>query len=278
LGQGNGGNIRIDANSVNLSNGAGIAVSSQGRGNAGELIVQTDLLSLEARSRLLADTVSGEGGNIQLRVRDLVLLRDNSSISTTAGSEGAQANGGNIEIDTNFLVTVPSENNDITANAFEGRGGFIQITAQGIFGLESRERLTPLSDITAFSQQNPQLDGVVDIDSPDVDVSREIVVLPSMLVNVTQLIAQRCSGDRGNLAQVGSEFILTGRGGLPPQPSEALRTPAVSVDEQAVSEETSLSAPLVEATGWTSDGQGRIVLVAATANELRSTSPSCYAL
>jgi filamentous hemagglutinin family protein len=280
-GQGKGGNIHIDANSVNLSNGAGITVSSQGQGNAGELILRTNLLSLEGRSRLLADTVSGEGGNIDLRARDLVLLRDNSSISTTAGSEGAQANGGNIKIDTNFLFAVPTENSDITANAFEDRGGLIEITAQGIFGLESRERLTPLSDITAFSQQNPQLNGIIAIDSPDVDVSSEIVALPTTLVDVTKLIAQRCSGGRGNLAKKGSEFTIVGRGGLPPQPSEALRTPAVSVDdERAGSEKPSTVSfkPLVEATGWSSDDRGRTVLVAATANSLRATPSSCHAL
>jgi filamentous hemagglutinin family protein len=276
-GLGSGGDIHIDANSVNLSKDAEIAVSSQGRGNAGELTIRTDLLSLEARSRLSAETVSGQGGNINLQARDFVLLRDNSNISTTAGSEGARANGGNIEIDTNFLFTVPSENSDITANAFEGRGGFIEITAQGIFGLDSRDRLTPLSDITAFSRQNPQLNGVIEINSPDVDVSSEVVALPETLVDVSRLIAQRCSGGRGNIAKGGSEFIITGRGGLPPQPSEALRTPAISVEGEA-REETSAFKPLVEATGWTSDEQGRIVLVATTANELKSTSPSCHAL
>jgi large exoprotein involved in heme utilization and adhesion len=43
-----------------------------------------------------------------------------------------------------LLVAVPEENSDISANANSGAGGFIQITAQGIFGLERRSVLTPL--------------------------------------------------------------------------------------------------------------------------------------
>ncbi len=61
-----------------------------------------------------------------------------------------------------------------------------------------------------------------------------------------------------------SEFIVTGRGGLPPQPSEALRTRAVAIDrdtlEAGVENRSagvastpvthSTPAPLVEAQGW----------------------------
>ncbi|WP_272819129.1 filamentous hemagglutinin N-terminal domain-containing protein [Scytonema hofmannii] len=271
LGQGKGGNIQIEASdSVNLTNDAKISVNSQGQGNAGELGITTGSLTLRGRSRLLADTVSSEGGNIQLQVRDILLLSDKSGISTTAGQQGAGGNGGNIDINTNFLVAVPSENSDITANAFEGRGGLIGISTQGIFGLKKRESLTPLSDITAFSQQNPQFDGEIVINIENPDISNELVALPTNLVDVGRLITQGCSVGRVITDKQESQFIVTGRGGLPPQPGEALRIPAIAVHGSTfVAEKQDQSpdittTPLVEANGWRFDEHGQVILTAAT--------------
>ena len=49
-------------------------------------------------------------------------------------------------------MAFPNENSDITANAFQGDGGKINITTNAIFGLEYQPQLTPKSDITASSQ------------------------------------------------------------------------------------------------------------------------------
>src|SRR3712207_8808007 len=40
----------------------------------------------------------------------------------------AGGDGGNININADFVVAVPKEDSDITANAFNGRGGNINIT------------------------------------------------------------------------------------------------------------------------------------------------------
>ena len=45
-----------------------------------------------------------------------------------------------------FIVAFPSEGtagSDITANAFEGEGGSINIESEGLFGIEFREDLEP---------------------------------------------------------------------------------------------------------------------------------------
>ncbi|KYC43098.1 filamentous hemagglutinin [Scytonema hofmannii PCC 7110] len=271
LGQGKGGNIEIEAaNFINLTNNSEISVNSEDQGDAGDLRIQTGSLTLQGRSRLLADTVSSEGGNIQLQVRDILLLRDNSGISTTAGQQEAGGNGGNIDINTNFLVAVPSENSDITANAFEGRGGLIKISTQGIFGLKKRESLTPLSDITAFSQQNPQFNGEIVINIENPDISSELVPLPINLVDVGRLITQGCSVGRVATNKQDSQFIVTGRGGLPPQPGEALRIPAIAVHGSTIAAEKQdqspdiTTTPLVEANGWRFDEHGQVILIAST--------------
>jgi filamentous hemagglutinin family protein len=214
---GDGGNIFLDANTITLQDEARITVDSNGRGRGGNIDLEADILTLDNRAFLSAETLSDRGGNITLSIGDLLLLRRNSRISTTA-----QGNGGNVTIDAGFLAAFPEENSDITANAFEGRGGLIEIKARGIFGLELRERLTPLSDITAFSQQNPQLDGLVTIDLPDVDIRREIVNLSVTPVDAETLISRNvCAIEDGKIAR-GSSFVVTGRGGLPPSADDPI--------------------------------------------------------
>ncbi|MBD2457457.1 S-layer family protein [Nostoc sp. FACHB-87] len=265
LGQGKGGNIQIETSEVvNLSNDAEISVNSRSQSDAGDLSIKTNSLTLQGRSRLLADTFSSEGGNIQLQIGDLLLLRDNSSISTTAGLQETGGNGGNIDINTKFLVAVPDENSDITANAFSGKGGLIRINAQGIFGIETSETLTKRSDITAFSQQNPLLNGEIIINTPNADISNELAALPTNVVDVSRLIAQGCAASTVANRQSPSQFIITGRGGIPPQPNHALRVPAIAVSENTLTTNTPNKhlniTPIFEANSWTFDHQGQVTL------------------
>ncbi|WP_236140226.1 two-partner secretion domain-containing protein [Nostoc sp. CMAA1605] len=272
-GQGKGGNIQIETSKfVNLSNDAEISVNSQSQGNAGDVGIKTNSLTLGGRSQLLADTFSSEGGNIQLQIRDLLLLRDNSSISTTAGLQEAGGNGGNIDINTKFLVTLPNENSDIIANAFAGKGGLIRINTQGIFGIERSETLTNLSDITAFSQQNPQLNGEIIINTPNADINNELVALPTNVVDASRLITQGCAVSTVANRQSQSQFTITGRGGIPPQPNHALRVPAIAISANPLTT-IQLNQPLpftppLEANTLSLNDQGQIIL---------SVSPTAYA-
>ncbi|MEW6492918.1 MAG: S-layer family protein, partial [Cyanobacteriota bacterium] len=196
-----------------------------------------------------------------------------STISTTAGTAQAGGDGGNITIDANLIVAVPKENSDITANAFEGRGGNINITTQGIFGLEFRENLTPLSDITASSEFG--VDGAVEINTPGVDPSRGLAALPTNLVDPSGQIAQSCPGSGGTTTSKPSEFIVTGSGGLPASPSEPfngsavwhdLRPPtqeAANRSAEAVNSEVSGTRKLVEAQGWVIGADGKVILTAS---------------
>ncbi|MGH2414315.1 MAG: S-layer family protein, partial [Microcystaceae cyanobacterium] len=276
---GDGGNIFIDPRTVNIRDGAGISVTSRGIGKAGNIQLQTGSLTLENGAFLSAETASSEGGNIQLQVRDLLLMRHNSKISTTAGTASAGGNGGNIKINTGFLIAVPNENSDITANAFEGRGGNIQITTQGIFGIQLRERQTSLSDITASSDFG--VNGIVEINTPDIDPSRGLVELPEKTVDVAGLVAQGCPADVGPRA---SKFVITGRGGLPENPSQPLSGDAVQVDlvepapvgsrganpapgaEDRTNAKSSVPTTIVEAQGWAMNDKGQVILTAYKSN------------
>lgn len=201
-------------------------------------------------------------------------MRGGSKISTTAGTAGAGGDGGNIAINAKFIVAVPDENSDITANAFSGRGGRIEIATQGLFGIEDRDRPTPLSDITASSEFGVQ--GQVTIAQPDLDPSQTLVQFPINLVDPSQQIARGCpSQGRITEKQLGS-FVITGRGGLPPSPtdpriSEVVLTDwatleteeeneAAKIEAEVTREETSQA--ILEAQGWTIGQDGKLVLVA----------------
>ncbi len=235
---GNGGSIFLNSRTVRVQDGAGIAVDSQGTGQGGDIEIQSNFVTLDNQAFISAKTASNTGGDINLRVQDLLLLRRESGISTTAGTAQAGGDGGDITIGAQFIVGVPSENSDITANAFQGRGGNINITTQGIFGLEYRPRLTPVSDINASSEFG--IDGSVQINTPGIDPSRGLTQLPTDLVDAAGLVDRSCTSG-GGVAQR-SRFTVTGRGGLPPNPVEALNSDTVWTDLR----------PLIESTEKTS--------------------------
>ncbi|NEO61150.1 MAG: S-layer family protein, partial [Moorea sp. SIO4G2] len=183
---GDGGNIFVDPRTVTIRDGAKIAVDSQGQGKGGSITLEAGTLTLNNKAELSAETASTQGGNITLTIDELLFLRRNSKISTTAGTAQAGGDGGNITIKAPFILGIRQENSDITANAFEGNGGNINITTQGIIGLEFREKLTPLSDITASSEFG--VDGTVNINAPGIDPSQGLSELPTDVIDVSQLI------------------------------------------------------------------------------------------
>ncbi|HEY9609229.1 MAG TPA: S-layer family protein, partial [Allocoleopsis sp.] len=291
---GNGGSILLNARTLDLRNGAGIAVGSQGTGEGGDITAQSNSTTLDNRAFISAKTASNTGGNITLGVQDLLMLRRGSEISTTAGTAQAGGDGGNITINAGFILGIPTEDSDITANAFTGRGGNINITTQGIFGLQFRPHLTPLSDITASSRFG--LNGSVQIITLGVDPNRGLAELPTDLVDATGLIDRRCVPGGGT--EQSSSFTITGRGGLPPNPNEALGEEGLLEDlgtsvgvstgtrggQQLRASTSPSSSPqqLVEAQGWVFAPDGTVILTAqaptATPQHPWQTPASCQTL
>ncbi|MDZ8263509.1 filamentous hemagglutinin N-terminal domain-containing protein [Nostoc sp. ChiQUE01b] len=272
-GQGNAGTIKVNAadfftiSSKSSNINTGLFVNSQSTtGSAGDILVTSPKVTLDNGGRLNAQSASGNGGDINLET-DLLLLRRGASISTTAGTAQAGGNGGNINIDASsgFIVAVPSENSDITAKAYTGNGGSVDIQAFGIYGIQPRSNQTSLSDITASSEFG--VNGTVELNTPDVDPNSGLVNLPSVPVD-TQL-AQTCTAGS---AVAKSSFTITGRGGLPPNPGEALSADAVQVDLVSLNPKVGNTPAvftnpinptptrIVEATGWVIAANGDVIL------------------
>jgi filamentous hemagglutinin family protein len=285
---GNGGNIRIDPQRVLIQDGATVAVNSQGSGTGGSIFLQAGRLELRNRGSITAETASAQGGNITLTAKDVLLMRFNSLISATAGTAQAVGDGGNILINTPFVIGVLSENSDIIANAFTGQGGNINITTNAIYGLRFQPSLTPFSDITASSQFG--LSGTVILNTLNIDPSRGLTALPTNLEDASQQISQTCSPN-SSIARGESRFVVTGRGGLPASPDEA-QTRYPELDDLGSRVATAQVPPpgnavaptnpvneIVEAQGWIQDTTGKISLVARSpkiaVHPLGFSSPNC---
>ncbi|GAB4177172.1 MAG: hypothetical protein Fur006_08610 [Coleofasciculaceae cyanobacterium] len=273
---GNQGNISLRSQDLQLRQNSSITANARGSAKGGNINIDAGGIRLD-NSHITTETLSDDGGNIGLQVQDLLLMRNNSLISTNAGTEQKGGNGGNITINSPFIVAVPKENSDITANAFTGNGGNINITTQGIYGLQFRPRRTPKSDITASSDFG--VNGTVLINSA-FDVTQSVTNLPVDLVDASNQIDQTCT-PAGAQKREKNRFIITGRGGLPPNPNEPLPGESVitnwvtldSQEEQQSQNTTSTknrdratSVPktptLVEAQGWVYGSQGEVILTA----------------
>ncbi|MEG4285902.1 filamentous hemagglutinin N-terminal domain-containing protein [Microcoleus sp. A006_D1] len=307
----NAGSLNLNARDrLTVTNGATITVQATGTGRAGNINIVASSIALDNKARIDGTTVSGTGANINLQAQD-IQLRRGSRITTDAGV----SEGGNINIKSNTLLAIPQENSDITANARTAAGGRVNVNVPNVFGFTavSREQvrsrlnlsdaqfaalqvsptsLVPSSDIAAISQSaGPALQGAVTFSSSGVNPAQGLVELPQNVVNPAALIAANpCIEGQEN------EFTVTGRGGVPPSPNDALssaETPFMWVEEEGRSKkEEGPSASLrvkrreeeegrgkreegmreemekkaqevVPARGWVVNAQGEVTLVAS---------------
>ncbi len=262
--EGDSGNFILNTKDLIVRDGARIGGQHEGSGNGGVVEINADSLFMDNFGIITAKTESGEGGNIVLNINNIMVLRNGSTITTSAGGVG---NGGNININTTFLVAL--ENSDIIANAFEGNGGNIMINAKGIFGTQFRDFLTDESDITASSQFG--LSGTVIINNPAADPTSGLITLPTEVRDPSKQIITGCAAASGN------SFTITGRGGLPENPTQILRGQIVWQDLQTYTNSVnnypnstinnSLSHhqnKIVQATDLVINDQGNIELIANT--------------
>ena len=257
-GSGSAGDLIIKTKILTVENQGAITVSGEGAGAAGNLAIEASDIFLDNRGSLRAETAAGDKGSISLITANNIELRNNSSITTEATGN---ASGGNIFMDTKFLIAL--ENSNIIANAVLGSGGNIQINAEGIFKSED-------SIIDASSQLG--VDGIIEVNTPDVQLESALEQLKSNFVPADQIIASSCLARR-NADQ--GRFVVTGTGGLPYNPDEPMRgyyqiTEIESLPDDIPENQSEIIIPqntwkpgqaIQEAEKLTMTNDGRIVLV-----------------
>ncbi|HEY9657145.1 MAG TPA: S-layer family protein, partial [Allocoleopsis sp.] len=299
---GQGGNLRINTREGGdiVLDESRLAAEATSGGRAGNLVIRNaDYLTVEEGSSITVSSAEGAAGNLRIVAGSVSL--DNGTLEAVAGagndanitlnvsgtlfqlSNGSRvsaqalndASGGNVELNVSngFVVANPLGDNDIVANASQGNGGRVNIDALQIFGLEERTEDTPLSDINVSSTFGSS--GTTEINTLNVNPAQGVVALPENVAPPTQ-VDQRCATGSGGTAGDRGAFVVSGRGGLPPNADEALGSDAVQVNlvtaEAADSAFTpTVSLPetdvgdgaIVEAQGWVVDANGNVVLTAA---------------
>jgi filamentous hemagglutinin family protein len=258
---GNAGDLTIKTPNLLVSNGAGVFVNSLGAGNAGIMTIEASRINLDNNASINANTRSPnkdpnrEQATINIRTQDL-RLRRNSNITTNATGENVV--GGNINIDTNFLIAL--ENSRISANSDNSRGGRVKINAQGVFVG------TQPSDTSKFitATSGIGLSGTVDVNSPDnSSIQNSLTELPTNAIDTNALIANSCIA-RANKKQENS-FIITGTGALPNRPGDVSMSNYSTDKVRGITDENT-SRPwkkgdrIIEPTGVYRTASGELIL------------------
>ena len=231
------GSVTINTPQLTVQNDGQVSVRNEGVGDAGSLTINAQRVRVLSNGAITAQTNRGQGGDIQITSRTLILREGGSIVAAVSGA----GDGGNITIDSSLIALL--EGSRISANANQGTGGRIFITAQGVF-------LSPDSSITATSALGPQFSGIIQINTPDIDLSRSgVQTVPPPAVPE---VAVTCGG--GSTANANS-FTISGTGGIPINPDEFLgsqggwRDPAQS-QSQSSSKPSGSPQAIVEAQGW----------------------------
>jgi filamentous hemagglutinin family protein len=225
-GASNGGKIDIEATTLTLDNNAGIRTSTIGSGLAGDIKLRLDeSLTLQNQSALSASAAFSSGGNIDAEAGSTIQVFDSDVsaladllggnvtlkagqlvhfLNSTLSAQSISGNGGNITIDPPFVVLNQSQ---VNASAPFGQGGDITIISQGFLGSDS------IIDATGLKN------GVIEIQSPDVDLTGSLIVLPGSLLGAESQLRPSCGIRLGGEV---SSFVVLGRGGAPIEPNGPL--------------------------------------------------------
>ncbi|HEY9652605.1 MAG TPA: hypothetical protein V6C95_18255, partial [Coleofasciculaceae cyanobacterium] len=298
LGSGKGGDIQVQADSISLSDRARILSRSEGQGLAGNISLNLQDTLQTNGGEISASSDQSGGGDINITA-DKIILRNGSLISSSVFD--STGGGGNIAINSEIFLAL--EDSDILANAQAGSGGNITINSEAFLAeLFSSSQATPVGrnpgsfaqfrgngrvDISADSQAGTS----GNVSFPTIDPTLGFAPLPSDFVDPADLIDRRCTPE--GTAQ-NSSFVVTGRGGLPPNPSEPLNPDAVSsnwvtLDSEednsnhvSINTNSTPSSPkqIVEAQGWVIGLDGQVILTAqapiATPYHSLQTASYCH--
>jgi large exoprotein involved in heme utilization and adhesion len=264
---GSSGNVEINTPALKILNSALISVeNNSANGSGGSLKINAGDVMLKGNATLSASTLSGEGGNIWINA-NLLSLRTASHITTTASGNG---NGGDLLIAAPIVLGL--ENSDLIANAQQGRGGNIKIVTQGILGLKYRDRLTSESDITASSEFG--VNGTVQVDEIGVTPNSGSVKLPTEPIDSSRQIAAGCARRQD------SSFVVTGRGGMPENPSQLLFTEHLWSDLRGITVDNlqprlAVVPVAIEATALQTNAQGQTELIVSNAIAAHPSMANC---
>ncbi|MEM8721682.1 MAG: filamentous hemagglutinin N-terminal domain-containing protein [Cyanobacteria bacterium P01_G01_bin.39] len=225
-GQGNGGNLNIQTNSLTILDGATISVSNfasgdsndpPGSGIAGNITISANNVELDTASAAIPSSITAStnnmgGGNIDLNVLGNISIDNSSEID--ADTRG-NSNGGNVNITTTNLY-LNSQGRVSVDSMASGNAGNIKIDADNIDA--NQGRITATSQASGGGDINLATDFIA-LDNSEVSTSvfdgtggggnLEIESNYVIAQNNSRIIAQADQGAGGNIDITTKVFLLT---------------------------------------------------------------------
>jgi large exoprotein involved in heme utilization and adhesion len=231
--------------------------------DGGQLNAYSGRVELGGLAELGSVLLGVDADNLSLTFPSNVALAD-ISLTNQAGVYVTGAGGGNIAVNARNLEILGGSilSGDITLNAT-----LILIDGAQLLSGQTTQNITNF---------DPTISGLINRSAVPIDTE----------------VAQTCTPGS---SQSKSEFVVTGRGGLPPSPDEMLSSDAIqvnwvtlnpqvenrSIPDISTNSTAPAPAPIVEAQGWVIDDNGEVILTAsapsATPNNSWQAPANCHA-
>lgn len=195
---------------------------SEASGSGGNITITTGELTLED-GLISTQAFSSDAGDIVIDAKNNIELRENSAISSLVSSGAGE--GGDIELKAQAILAY--DDSDIFSSAIGGEGGNIILDTPAFFG----ERFIGANSDSNLNPDKLDDNNRVDIDAtgtvngvvtlPNISfIQQDLEQLPVDTINTENLLATSCI----ERDESGSSFIVTGRGGLPTRPQDAVNS------------------------------------------------------
>jgi filamentous hemagglutinin family protein len=207
---GKGGDITLEVSNLQLTSASSITSASSGGGQAGNITITSKEKLMLEDSLILTEAEKSDGGNIKINNDHMVMLINGQISSSVNG--GPDTVGGNISIDPEFVILKDSK---IIANAFEGKGGNIDIVTD-VFLTDSNSKISASSD--------RGIDGSIDIRAAFSYLSENPASMSEDFRSAVELLREPClarmrGGKYNSLVVNGRDAFPVGPGGLLPSPA-----------------------------------------------------------
>ncbi|WP_254625611.1 S-layer family protein [Nostoc sp. TCL240-02] len=214
-GEGKGGDIKITTGSFSVTNGATISGDTAGQGNGGNITINArDTVTLDGGENGLFASVgtstisnsTGNAGNIDIKAREL-FIKNGATLEAFSSSPG---NGGNIFIDTRDAVTFDRSSGEnvpsaaYTFAAGSGNGGNIQVKT-GTLTLTN-------GGVVNASTTSKGDGGNITIDARD-RILIDGVSATGFFSGLFSTVNQDAVGNAGNI-NLTTDFLFLNRGGI----------------------------------------------------------------
>ncbi|MCP4699281.1 MAG: CHAT domain-containing protein [Gammaproteobacteria bacterium] len=190
----NGGSLSVVASKRMEVRNHSLLTAEASAGDGGNISIRTKKF-VQAHSTADAKTGGGRGGNITLRTDKITHLAEAMMIAQSKG-EGTDNHGGNITLAHPRVAVL--DNAELNAAALGGSGGNIRISTKNYFSRHS------LFNVTS----EKSIDGEIDINAPDTDLSGSLTMFPDKFLAATDLSVRTCAAQSG---ETGSSLAVAGK-------------------------------------------------------------------